>query len=61
MITSRQTDDVTMEALQAGATDFLPKQPQSVEMTVRLRNLIQLGAAVRKPNDRTIRPRPSRH
>src|SRR4051812_19610706 len=32
--------------------DFLPKQPQSVEMTVRLRNLIQLGAAVRKQNDR---------
>ena len=52
MITSRQTDDVKMEALQAGATDFLPKQPQSVEMTVRLRNLIQLGAAVRKLNDR---------
>ncbi|WP_439364474.1 HD domain-containing phosphohydrolase [Bradyrhizobium sp. DASA03005] len=52
MITSRQTDDVKMEALQAGATDFLPKQPQSVEMTVRLRNLVQLGAAVRKLNDR---------
>jgi putative two-component system response regulator len=52
MITSRQTDDVKMEALQAGATDFLPKAPQSVEMTVRLRNLIQLGAAVRKLNDR---------
>ena len=52
MITSRQSDDVKMEALQAGATDFLPKQPQSVEMTVRLRNLVRLGAAVRKQNDR---------
>ncbi|XUJ32721.1 HD domain-containing phosphohydrolase [Bradyrhizobium japonicum] len=52
MITSRQTDDVKMEALQVGATDFLPKQPQSVEMTVRLRNLVRLGAAVRKQNDR---------
>lgn len=52
MITSRQTDDVKMEALQAGATDFLPKAPQSVEMTVRLRNLVRLGAAVRKQNDR---------
>jgi CheY-like chemotaxis protein len=52
MMTSRQTDDVKMEALQAGATDFLPKQPQSVEMAVLLRNLIQLGAAVRKLNDR---------
>ncbi len=52
MITSRQTDDVKMEALQAGVTNFLPKQPQSVEMTVRLRNLVRLGAAVRKQNDR---------
>jgi putative two-component system response regulator len=52
MITSRQTDEVKMEALQAGATDFLPKQPQSVEMTVRLRNLIRLGVAVRRQNDR---------
>ncbi|PSO16512.1 HD domain-containing phosphohydrolase [Bradyrhizobium sp. MOS003] len=52
MVTSQQTDDIKMEALQAGATDFLPKQPQSLEMTVRLRNLIQLGAAVRKLNDR---------
>jgi putative two-component system response regulator len=52
MITSRQTEGVKMEALQAGATDFLPKQPQSVEMTVRLRNLIRLGVAVRKLNDR---------
>jgi putative two-component system response regulator len=52
MITSRQTEAVKMEALQAGATDFLPKQPQSVEMTVRLRNLIRLGVAVRKLNDR---------
>ena len=52
MVTSRQSDDIKMEALQAGATDFLPKQSRSVEMTVRLRNLIQLGAAVRKLNDR---------
>src|SRR5690348_17011145 len=42
MITSRQTEGIKMGALQAGATDFLPKQPQSVEMTVRLRNLIRL-------------------
>ena len=52
MITSRQTEEIKMEALQAGATDFLPKQPQSVEMTVRLRNLIRLGVAIRKQNDR---------
>src|ERR1700754_4246605 len=42
MITSLQNEDIKMEALKAGATDFLPKQPQSVEMTVRLRNLIRL-------------------
>ncbi|WGS18582.1 MULTISPECIES: HD domain-containing phosphohydrolase [unclassified Bradyrhizobium] len=52
MITSEQTDKVKMQALQAGATDFLPKRPQSVEMNVRLRNLIRLGFAVRKLNDR---------
>lgn len=52
MITSRQTEEIKMEALQAGATDFLPKQAQSVEMKVRLRNLIRLGVAVRKQNDR---------
>jgi putative two-component system response regulator len=52
MITSMQTDAVKMEALEAGATDFLPKQAQSVEMNVRLRNLIRLGLAVRKLNDR---------
>jgi putative two-component system response regulator len=52
MITSWQTDEVKMEALQAGATDFLPKQAKSLEMKVRLRNLVRLGAAVRKQNDR---------
>lgn len=52
MITSIQTDEVKMRALEAGATDFLPKQPQSLETSVRLRNLIRLGVAVRKLNDR---------
>jgi putative two-component system response regulator len=52
MITSIQTDEVRMLALEAGATDFLPKRPQAMEMTVRLRNLIRLGFAVRKLNDR---------
>jgi putative two-component system response regulator len=40
-----------MQALEAGATDFLPKRPQSLEMQVRLRNLVRLGVAVRKLND----------
>ena len=52
MITSIQTDEVRMKALEAGATDFLPKRPQAMEMSVRLRNLIKLGFAVRKLNDR---------
>jgi len=52
MITSIQTDEIRMKALEAGATDFLPKRPQAMEMTVRLRNLIKLGFAVRKLNDR---------
>ncbi|MGE5156898.1 MAG: HD-GYP domain-containing protein [Gemmatimonas sp.] len=52
MITSVEDDEVRMRALQAGATDFLPKRPQSLEMKVRLRNLVRLGLAVRKLNDR---------
>jgi putative two-component system response regulator len=52
MITSIQTDEVRIRALEAGATDFLPKRPQAMEMNVRLRNLIRLGFAVRKLNDR---------
>ena len=52
MITSIEDDDVRMKALEAGATDFLAKRPQSLEMQVRLRNLIRLGLAVRKLNDR---------
>jgi DNA-binding response OmpR family regulator len=43
MITSIQTDEVRMKALEASATDFLPKRPQAMEMSVRLRNLIKLG------------------
>src|SRR5262245_44583325 len=52
MITSIDNDQVRMQALEAGATDFLPKRPQSLEMKVRLRNLIRLASAVRKLNDR---------
>ncbi len=52
MITSIESDEVRMQALEAGATDFLPKRPQSLEVRVRLRNLVRLGLAVRKLNDR---------
>src|SRR6202000_819796 len=51
MVTSIETDEVRMKALEAGATDFLPKRPQAMEMSIRLRNLIRLGAAVRKLNN----------
>lgn len=50
MITSIQTDQVRLKALEAGATDFLTKRPQIMEMSIRLRNLIKLGFAVRKLN-----------
>jgi putative two-component system response regulator len=52
MITSIQTDDVRLEALEAGATDFLPKSPQGLEFSVRLRNLVNLGMASRKLSNR---------
>jgi putative two-component system response regulator len=53
MITSIEDEDVRLRALEAGATDFMPKRPQATEMSVRLRNLIKLGTAVRKLNSRT--------
>jgi putative two-component system response regulator len=52
MVTSIETDEVRIKALEAGATDFLPKRPQAMEMNVRLRNLIKLGFSVRKLNER---------
>lgn len=52
MITSNQEDEVRIEALAAGATDFLPKRPNAIELGIRLQNLIRLGVAVRKLNDR---------
>lgn len=52
MITSIESDEVRLQALDAGATDFLPKRPKSLETQVRLRNMIRLGSAVRKLNDR---------
>lgn len=51
MITSIEDDDVRLRALEAGATDFLPKRPQATEMSVRLRNLVKMGSAVRKLNN----------
>src|SRR5258708_38672040 len=46
MITSIQTDDVRIKPLEAGATDFLPNRPPSMELNVRLPLLIGLSLAV---------------
>lgn len=54
MITSIETDEVRIRALEAGATDFLPKRPQALELSVRLRNLIKLGNAVSTLNSRAV-------
>lgn len=54
MVTSIQDEDVRIQALEAGATDFLSKRPQATELSVRLRNLIKLGISVRKLNNQTV-------
>ncbi len=51
MITSREDDDLRIRSLEAGATDFMPKRPRATELSVRLRNLLKLGSAVRKLNN----------
>src|SRR5205823_1081222 len=48
MVTSDVTDAVRLAALEAGASDFLDKRKKGIEMSVRLRNQIQLAAAVRR-------------
>ena len=51
MVTSIQTEEVRIKALEAGATDFLPKRPEATELSVRLKNLIKLGISVRTLNN----------
>lgn len=48
MVTNDISDAVRLAALEAGATDFLDKSMQGVELTVRLRNMIRLAKAVRR-------------
>ena len=48
MITDDVSDAVRLAALEAGATDFLDRSVQGVELTVRLRNVIRLAKAVRR-------------
>lgn len=51
MITTTVDEDVRIRALEAGATDFLPKSPLAAELKVRIRNLIRMSTAVHKLND----------
>lgn len=51
MITTSTSLEVRLQALEAGATDFLSKSPDATEITVRLRNMINLSTASRKLND----------
>ncbi|MBP1183909.1 HD domain-containing phosphohydrolase [Methylobacterium sp. PvR107] len=48
MVTNDISDAVRLAALEAGATDFLDKSMQGIELTVRLRNMIRLAKAVRR-------------
>jgi putative two-component system response regulator len=51
MVTSIDDEAVRILALEAGATDFLPKRPQATELSVRIRNLIKLGSAMSRLNN----------
>ncbi len=51
MVTSSLDERVRIEALEAGATDFLSKSPDAAELRVRLRNMVNLSVAMRKLND----------
>lgn len=51
MVTTSVDEEVRIQALEAGATDFLPKSPLAAELKVRIRNLIRMSTAVRKLND----------
>lgn len=51
MVTSSVSETVRMQALEAGATDFLPKSPDTAEVTVRIRNMINLSLGLRRLSD----------
>ena len=48
MVTTSDERAVTMQALEAGATDFLTKPLEPLEFKVRLRNLLELRRAERR-------------
>ena len=54
MVTASVSETVRIGALEAGATDFLPKSPDPTEIKVRLRNMINLSIALHKLNDQAM-------
>ncbi len=51
MLTGTSSQAIRIEALEAGATDFLIKTASRIELTVKLRNLVTLAQAVRQQAD----------
>ena len=51
MLTGTSSQAVRLQALEAGATDFLPKTSNWMELSVKLRNLIALSRALRQRVD----------
>jgi putative two-component system response regulator len=51
MLTASEADDVKIEALNCGATDFLSKSLRQLELSIRLRNIVELAGALRKLDD----------
>ena len=51
MLTASSSQAVRLQALEAGATDFLPKTSSGFELGVKLRNLVALSRAVRQRDD----------
>jgi putative two-component system response regulator len=48
MVTGTSDDDIRLEALEAGATDFLTKSGSQLEIRVKIKNLLSLSAVMRK-------------
>ena len=55
MVTTVDERDVTIEALEAGATDFLTKPLEPIEFKVRMRNLLALRGAQKRLAERAAR------
>jgi putative two-component system response regulator len=51
MVTASDDDAVKLQALEAGATDFLSKSLSPLELKIRLRNIVELAAALRRLDD----------